>query len=260
MKIPVHFAHGNGFPSECYQELFDYLSKDMDVHYLPMAGHAAHKVTDNWAYLVDELLESIRTKHAGKVVGIGHSMGGVLMYMAACKEPQLFRQLILLDSPMPGFWRSLIIKFAKQFNLMQHFMPVDVAQSRRVHFDSPEEAYHYFRKKSLFKHFTAKSLELYVKYGLVQSEHEYVLRFSRDTEAKIFATIPDNLYSYVIPSTLKASLIYSVYSDVVKPQELVAAKDHYQLDIHPIHRGTHLFPFEHPSLTAKMIIPLVIKE
>ncbi len=258
-KISIHFAPGNGFPAEIYQEMFDFLGNDYAVHYLPIYGQGGYEVTDNWPGLVDQLINFIKSKNEAPVIGIGHSMGGVLMYMAACQAPELFRQVIALDSPLIGFWRSLAVYLAKMFHFTHHFMPVERAKSRRVLFESPAEAFHYFRKKSLFKNFSTKSLELYVQYGLVSTEEGYVLRFDRETEAQIYATMPDNLYSFQKPANLPGALLYSVYSDLVKPSMFYAIRKHYGLTLHPFHRGGHLFPLEYPELTAQAIHTLLLK-
>ena len=251
--IPLHFAHGNGFPSESYQELFDHLAPEFQVSYIPMVGHGNCPVTQNWGHLVDELIEDIKKHHHAPIVGLGHSMGGVLMFMAACLQPQLFRQIVLLDSPVPGLWRSWFLKMVKRCDLIHHFTPIERARTRRVLFSHFEEAYDYFRNKPLFKNFTRKSLEYYIHYGLIETEHGYVLRFDREIETQLYATIPDNLYLYQKPPHLSASLIYSIYSELMNRFELAAMKNRYGFELYPFHRGTHLFPFEYPEAAANEI-------
>ncbi|MCP6060700.1 hypothetical protein NL388_36140, partial [Klebsiella pneumoniae] len=58
-------------------------------------------VTDNWFRLKDELREEIRKRYGGApVVGVGHSLGGVLHLLVAAENPELYRQIVLLDAPV----------------------------------------------------------------------------------------------------------------------------------------------------------------
>ncbi len=260
LKLPLHFAHGNGFPSESYQELFRHLHNKFEVHYIPIIGHGEYPITNNWDYLVQELIHNIQSQHTAPVIGLGHSMGGVLIYMAACVAPELFREIILLDAPIPGFWRSCLLKAIKRFKLSNYLMPIRRTRVRRTHFHSPEEAYEYFRTKSLFQHFTKESLEFYVRHGLEKTPQGYILRFQRDIETNLYLTMPDNLYRYRASDTLAASLIYNTNSVLMTPYELNAMKHYYGFRVYPFKEGSHLFPFEYPRETAKEIKKIVFNK
>ncbi|MCD6047369.1 MAG: putative hydrolase or acyltransferase [Gammaproteobacteria bacterium] len=258
-NLPLHFAHGNGFPSESYQELFDHLSPEFDIHYIPMVGHGEYPVTDNWPHLVAELIQHIKASHSQPVIGLGHSMGGVLMFMAAAQAPELFQQIILLDSPLPGFWRSFLLRFVKQMRLLHWFTPIQQVRVRRQSFHSKEEAFQYFKQKPLFRHFTDQSLWLYVENGLTATEKGYVLRFDRSIETNLYATVPHNLYQYSKPAGVRSSVIYSMHSHLLKSPELLAMRLRYGFELHAFDQGTHLFPFEYPKETAQKI-KMITKE
>jgi len=257
-RLPLHFAHGNGFPSDSYQELFDHLSSQFDVNYIPMVGHGEYPVSDNWPHLVNELQLHIRETQREPVIGLGHSMGGVLMFMTACCYPELFRELVLLDAPIPGKWRSQLIRGMKRFNLANIFLPIARTRLRRAKFHSLEEAYAYFREKPVFKAFTEKSLMNYVRSGLVKAENGYHLRFDRIIESKLFGTMPDDLYDYSLQKNIRFSLIYSKQSHLMSFFELRAMRKFYGFDLHPLDHGSHLFPFEYPNETAEMIRKVIL--
>jgi pimeloyl-ACP methyl ester carboxylesterase len=254
--IPLYFAHGNGFPSESYHELFDALAPDFQISYSSMLGHDVYPVSDNWPHLVSELIAHIKASGIFPVVGVGHSMGGILMFLAACRAPELFQEIILLDAPLLGFWRSRLLYLAKRFALMRYLTPIEQTRGRRIYFDSLRQAFDYFKTKKLFKNFTDKSLELYVKFGLNQIENGYILRFNREIETNIFATFPHNLINYQLPADFKRSLIYSIQGSVTKYDLKVMRKGYgFQLKLFP--QGSHLFPFEYPKETAQQIGAIV---
>jgi len=256
-QIPLYFAHANGFPSECYQELFDYLEKNFAVGYTSLFGHGAHPVTDNWPHLVDELIIQIKQRGVFPVVGVGHSFGGILIFLAACREPWLFQQIILLDAPLLGLWRSRLLQLAKYFSCMRYLTPTDRVRQRRMHFDSKEQALAYFQTKPLFQQFTEKSLALYLEFGLRKTDTGYILRFDREIEADIFKTFPHNLFRYQLPKGFKRSLIYCTDSRVMQ-YDLSIMQKMYGFTLHPFTQGSHLFPFEYPENTAQLIRKIVL--
>lgn len=250
--LPIHFSHGNGFPSESYQEYFNALQPEFAVSYLPMAGHhEKFPVTDNWPFLVQELLADIRSKHQAPIYGVGHSMGGVLMFMAACAAPEVFKKILLLDSPVPGRWRLQLLKLLKKTNFTNRIMPVDRVRGRRERFNNQEEAVDYFRHKALFKHFTDDSLRNYVRFGLIESpEGGYTLRFNREVEVSIYTSVPDNLYQLRQHLKVPAHLLYSKNSNVTTLHDRQAMARKYGIHVHQFMHGSHLFPFEFPKEAA----------
>ena len=124
MKNIIHFAHANGFPSSCYRKMFSYLIDDYDLSYIDTIGHQVnYPVTDNWGYLTQELIDSIERHHDKPVIGVGHSLGGVLNYLAASQRPDLFQAVIMLDSPVYGYFKSSMIRLFKQLKLIDYITP-----------------------------------------------------------------------------------------------------------------------------------------
>ena len=81
MSRQIFFAHANGFPSATYGKLFNALAPDFCVTHLSQHGHdPRYPVDNNWHNLVDELIYHLR-QQAGPVLGVGHSLGGMLHCM-----------------------------------------------------------------------------------------------------------------------------------------------------------------------------------
>src|SRR5437870_13259241 len=103
MRELLHFAHGNGFPSPCYRQLLEGLEGRYDCSYIDRIGHNPQfPVTENWPFLIDEVIDSVNRQAGQPVIAVGHSLGGVLSLLAAIKEPTLFKAVIMLDSPLLG--------------------------------------------------------------------------------------------------------------------------------------------------------------
>ena len=63
---------------------------------------------------------------------VGHSLGGLLSLLAACKRPDLAHGLVLLDSPVITGWRSHTVQMLKRSRLIQRLGPGKVSITRRM--------------------------------------------------------------------------------------------------------------------------------
>jgi len=57
------------------------------------------------------------------VVGVGHSLGGVLTLMAAAKKPALFQNIIILDPPLFSSQNRLLISILRAINIEDWVSP-----------------------------------------------------------------------------------------------------------------------------------------
>ncbi len=107
-KPIIHFAHANGFPAKTYSKLFSFLEDDYEINYLERHAHnPKFPVTDGWERLRDELREEIEKRYTEKIIGIGHSLGGILHFLVAAEKPELYKANILLDAPIISRLSSL---------------------------------------------------------------------------------------------------------------------------------------------------------
>ncbi|MCI2283470.1 alpha/beta hydrolase [Colwellia sp. MSW7] len=82
-------------------------------------GHdERYPVENNWQPLVDELIDFVKQQldvHQQKqVINVGHSFGGVISFIAACQQPELFSGLIMLDPPVITGSTAFMMKFLKK--------------------------------------------------------------------------------------------------------------------------------------------------
>ena len=258
MKELIHFAHGNGFPSPCYQQLFNHLAERFDYCYIDKIGHnPLYPVKENWHDLVTELLLSVKKQANNQsVVAVGHSMGGVLSLLAAIEEPKLFKAVILLDSPLIGRFKSNVVRIAKALGVIDKITPAGRTKGRRVHWKNREQLVTYLKTRELFKTFTDECLEDYIHYGLEHNEDGYYLRFDRDIEYKIYRTVPHIIPKLKGKLITPAALIYGDKSNVVDRMDRQYMKNYFHIRNLEI-KGTHLFPMECPEIAAKKIINVI---
>lgn len=259
MRELLHFAHGNGFPSGCYRQLFLHLQTRFKCCYIDRVGHTAKfPVTENWHYLVCEVIASIKAQASRPVIGVGHSLGGILTLLAAIEEPSLFRAIVLLDSPLIGPFKSNMVRVVKALGMIDRVTPAFRSRVRQQHWHSREDAWTYLKSKALFTHFTDACLNDYIDYGMEKDEKGYKLRFDREIETRIYRTIPHILPQYEGQLTVPTTLIYARLSTVIDRYDVQYMKKQYGI-VNVVTHGTHMFPMENPGKTAALIMKAVDK-
>jgi len=245
----IQFSHANGFPAKTYTKIFDLL-EDYDISTIDIHTTSINLEKINWDDLTDEIIECVK-KLRQPVVGIGHSLGGILTILAAAKEPNIFQSVILLDPPIFMPLKRLMINILRNFKMDDVFSPAGKSKKRRDHFDSIKQAFEYFQSKDLFKNFNQKVLQDYVKYGLVEVENGLILKIPVKSEVAIFRNFiikyPRSIFN------VNGVLAYGVKNSIYWKSDLRwINKKFRKLKIIPF-PGTHLFPFENPESTAMLI-------
>jgi pimeloyl-ACP methyl ester carboxylesterase len=250
---PLTFAHANGFPGACYQELFEALTP-WEVIVPSCMGDRVRADEIRWDRFADELLESI-VPLGRPVIGIGHSLGGVVTVLAAAKRPECFRAVITLDPPLLAAWKRQVHAGLKRFKLADRFTPAGKSRSRRDRFASREEAFAHFRQRGLFRNFSEKTLWLYIEHGLRDDGNGLTLTIPREVEAEIFGGLPARLPKNI--SELSGALFYATQPALLTANDLKWWDRMLpRFEQYPLEAG-HLFPLEAPELTAQQLLTVL---
>lgn len=259
MSELIHFAHGNGFPALCYKQMLDCLRPDFDYCYIDKIGHDPQfPVSENWHNLVLEVIASIKRQADRPVIAVGHSLGGALSLLAAIEQPELFKAVVMLDSPLLGPFKSSMVRLAKALGVIDRVTPALRTQGRREYWKNKEQLLAYLKTRDLFKTFTDECLNDYISYGLEHRADGYYLRFDRNIEYQIYRTIPHIIPNYAGKLITPAALIYGDKSTVVGKMDVRYMKKNFNV-AHFKTSGTHLFPMEHPQAVAQQIIEILSK-
>ncbi len=260
MKETIHFAHANGFPGACYRQFYQYLSKDFIVTYLDAIGHDPnYPVTDNWDFLVDELIADVERQHQQQpVIGVGHSLGGGLHFLACQKRPDLYKAVVMLDSPIFGRFKSVMIQIMKWLGTIDKITPAARTKSRRQTWPDAQSAIDYLKARPLFHNFDPDCLADYVEYGMDHTPNGLQLRFDREVEYIIYRTLPHNLGRYRHRRHVPTALLYGQTTDVIETRDIQYMQNALHIYTQST-RGGHLFPFEHPEQAAQDLTALVNK-
>jgi pimeloyl-ACP methyl ester carboxylesterase len=253
----LHFSHANGFPAACYRKFFGCLEPHFRISSINCLGHdPAYPVTDGWPHLVAQLIDYLSAHHRGPVVGVGHSLGGYLTFMAAVQRPELFKCIILLDAPIMGHFQGTALGMLKRLGLADRITPAHGTRERRQEWPSVEDMVAHFRRRKLFRHFDPECLHDYATLGTVAAGGRVRLAFDPEIEYRIYRGIPHDLVYYCDRLTLPAGFIGGRHSSVVRQMGLARTRRSFRLKRV---EGGHLFPFEVPHAAAQAVRELALE-
>lgn len=193
-------AHANGFLPQTYQKALEPLLPHyhaISIFSKPSWAETHPERLKHWSQLADDMVKGLKERGVSKIVGIGHSLGGVLTLYAAVQHPELFSHVILIDPTMLSpklIWQIRLMKF---FGLEARRWLVHGALRRKREWGSVEEAYQYFRGRQLFKAWSDEMVEAYTKSITASSPQGGVyLAYPPEWEAQIYRTIPTDVWKF----------------------------------------------------------------
>ena len=261
-KPKLHFAHASSYPAGVYRQFFERLGERFEIQALDMHGHnPRYPVTDGWPQLVDEYIAELSARYTEPVILVGHSLGGMLSLLVAHARPDLVRCVVMLDAPVVAGWRALLWRSIKMVGKAYDLPPAKFSKRRREVWPDAAAAYQHFAAKDIFAAWAPGVLADYIDNGLKPHPDGVQLRFTREIETAVYASLPHHL-----PKVVRGSFPVPVgfiggtdswetsQSGHAHTQALVGR--HFRLI-----PGGHLFPMEAPvpaaDATADMIAALL---
>ena len=262
----IAFSHANGFPAGTYRLLFEaWKQAGYRVIAVERFGHdPEYPVSSNWPRLRDQLIDQVHKQAKGRPVHlVGHSLGGYLSLLAACKRPELARSLVLIDAPLVAGWRAHSVRVMKVSGLFRRFSPSRVSVRRRWQWPSAQEAWQHFASKAAFARWDTAVLRDYIACGTEPDPEAGTpgavrLAFSREVESRIYDTLPHHLGSVLHrhPPQCRAAYIGGTRSAEGRQAGLAATRALVHDRIQWI-EGSHLFPMEKPHETAAAVLAAI---
>ncbi|QDQ25007.1 alpha/beta hydrolase [Chitinimonas arctica] len=256
-KAALHFSHANSFTAESYRQFLGHFQADYDVGYVNMLGHdPRYPVSDGWPNLVAESLAYIEQRYTEPVIAVGHSLGGFLSFMCALERPELFRAVVLLDSPIFGRPVSSMLWLGKRLGYIERLTPGRGTLNRRRDWADVEEAYRHFHERGMFRGFDPSCLRDYVEAGTEPSGAGVSLKFRPQVEYDIYCAIPHTFPAQRGRLRVPTGFIGGSDSNYVRSSDLKHMRQHFGIVLEQF-AGGHHFPFEQPAKAAEAVKAMI---
>lgn len=188
-----------------------------------------------------------------EALGVGHSLGGYAMVVAAAMEPSAFSSLLLVDP---------VIQSADRYD----GAPADVSfiARRRARWKSAAEMYETFRVRLPFSAWEPEILHDYCEFGLLPDGDAFVLACRPEIEASIYRgwNVPEAELSSELAMIQQPTVVmrsgklmtretFDLSASATDPKlasRMPKAQDLY------LEGASHFIPMEHPSLIVDKCI------
>ncbi len=258
---PLHFLHANGYPPDCYLPLFAHLQNHFHVFGMklrPLWAGASSAGLKNWHPFSDDLLKFLTQYTPKPVVGVGHSIGGIVTLRAVLRSPEKFSAVILLDPVLfvPPFLAGW--SFVRAVGLGERFHPlIRTAKNRRRVFDNLDMVFERYRTRGIFRFMSDENLKAYIK-GITKPKVDggFELVYSPEWEAYVYLTgLQDfDIWRKLPALEVPTLIIRGAETDTfLEKAERLVTKKNPKIQVHTMQKATHLLPLEHPQQVAEII-------
>jgi pimeloyl-ACP methyl ester carboxylesterase len=246
---PILFTHATGF----HARLWDSIIKDLPDRHCFAIDLRGHGRSDkdfesySWRRFGQDTAMVARELGLSGAVGVGHSIGGHAMALAASMEPVAFSRLLLVDPVIhsPEWYDGAPTR-------------VEFIARRKRHWKSAEEMFERFRDRLPFSAWKPGILRDYCQFGLLPEGDGFVLACPPEIEATIYehSNWPDadisqdvakiQAFTTVLRSAkLMTKEFFDLSASATDPN-LASRMPHAQ-DIF-LEGASHFIPMEHPEL------------
>lgn len=244
---PILFAHATGFHGRLWDRI---IPPNRHCFAIDLRGHGRSGKdlpSYDWRRFGEDTAMVAKELGLRGAVGVGHSLGGHAMALAAAMEPSAFSSLLLVDP---------VIQIPDRYD--GHHKEVDFIARRRARWKSPDEMFERFRARPPFSNWKPEILHDYCEFGLLPDGDEFVLACPPKIEATIYersnwpdADISAELSTIQTPATVMRSgkLMtrekFDLSASATDPN--LASRMPNARDV-CLPQCSHFIPMEHPDL------------
>jgi pimeloyl-ACP methyl ester carboxylesterase len=245
------FTHATGFHGRIWDRIIEELP-GRHCFSIDLRGHGRSDKdlpSYDWRRFGEDTAMVALELQLADAVGVGHSLGGYAMALAAAIEPACFGSLLLVDP---------VIQMPDRYD--GHAKHVDFIARRRARWKSVDEMFERFRARAPFSAWKSEILRDYCEFGLLPDGDEFVLACPPEIEATIYersnwpdADIGAELSTIQAPTTVMRSgkLMtrdkFDLSASATDPN--LASRMQNARDVY-LPEASHFIPMEHPELVV----------
>jgi pimeloyl-ACP methyl ester carboxylesterase len=211
---------------------------------------------NHWDIFSHDLKGLLETVVSPPVIGIGHSLGAVVTYMAASSYPHLFSSIILIDPPIMPKSLLWLVRFLRLFGLHRLIPQARRTRRRRPAFNNKSEALNRFLSgNGIFKTWRKEFVCAYLDWAFAETDDgRIVLKCDPEIEAGIFEKVPVDTWRYAERITCPVLLVRGQYSDTFYPSVALGLKKKIRdFTFLTVEGAGHFIPMEKPETCVEAI-------
>lgn len=252
-------THANGFPPETYGTVIEALIPFFRVStfaHRPLWSPQDPRELSTWGPMADDLATAVRERAGEPVVAVGHSLGGVLCAMAAARNPELFRALVLLDPVIFTGLRAFFWGWMKRLGQAHRFPLVDGAVNRRDSWPDRSVVRASWSRKTVFKKWDSRVFEDYLESGVIDGpEGSVMLRYPKNWEARLFEICPHDEWPSLRSVSAPTLVVRGETSDTLTPGAARRmAREMPDARVVELEGTSHFLPMEKPEEIVRLVI------
>ncbi len=250
----ILFLHATGFHAHIWNQVIAFLP-DFHCYAVDLRGHGRSSQPTGpyeWRFLAEDTVALGAALGLSAAVGVGHSIGGHAVTLAAALEPSLFASLLLID---PVILPPEAYTGTAEF---EHY-----TAHRRSEWASPDELVARFKDRAPFSAWNPQVLRDYAEYGLLPNPNGagYVLACPPALEAASYQYATNaNIYPEIATIQIPVTILRARSADDASPFNLSASPTQPDLasrfpnakDVH-LPQYSHFIPMEAPELVAQYV-------
>ena len=260
----IHYLHGNGFCGATMAPLAAAIQDQLDIHCCHLVsdipGHGQSRLEKpygqpNWNQMAADIANTLPQRWSGQLIGVGHSLGGVLTLIMAAENPQLFQRVVLLDPVI--FTPSILFiqRLLRKTGLWKRTSLATKVHCRRQYWDSRHDMASSLRQKRLYRNWQTQAFDHFVDHASHQiADGRIQLACDPSWEASIFASYPRQLWSLIKQVGVPVDILVADKSyPFISKSAARAERLNPQIRVHKF-GNDHCFPMTHPTETVQQLI------
>ncbi len=254
---PILFCHGTGLHARCWDQVIAHLA-GRRCFALDFRGHGCSDKPDTpyrWRTFGQDVAAVAQALGLSGAIGVGHSLGGHAVTLAAALHPQAFSALFLIDP---------VIRAKGAY--VGPWTGARFVAKRRNRWTSPLEMFERFENRPPFDSWDRAVLRDYCEYGLLPDGDAFVLACPPAVEAEIYENgpLPDaDIYPEIATIRIPVQVVRAGKrfdpSDVMRNSPTIpdlASKFAHGTDL-SLAECSHFISMEAPGLTARLIADIL---
>lgn len=252
----LHFSHANGYPPLAYSA---FLKQFTDSHEVVASLHRPlwqpspdPSSLRSWQVFGDDLQQLANTFDR-PMLSVGHSMGAAAILIAAARQPELFKAIVLIEPVLVP--RRYLLALRLFGRLAKNRIPLVRKTLARVDcWSDRQQAFEHLRPKPVFSRITDEVMWDYIQHAVDETEDgSFRLSYSKTWEAQCYTRV-HSLWHLLPQISVPVLAIRGQQSDTIFP----AAWNKWQSrwphhDFLEVEAAGHLLPFEQPQQLALAI-------